>query len=331
MTRRPALATTLVLAWVLLAGCTGSPQPTPTTAGLPSPTGYATRALDLIGTNLFIGDGWPAVRGVALQRVEVATRTPDTYAALRDALAAAGQSPGDLVSTETMAAVPPSTAEPSTTSSPEADGITTLTLPGFVDLTARPGSGPATPAEKAFARRGSAVIANAAALTTCGWIVDVRRNSGTDVPVLVGTVAPLLPAGATLVEVDRAGAVTRLSLTDDAVTINGRTVLPLDPVRRIAQPVVVLQDTGTIRAGEAVVLSFRGREGATTIGGPTIGKAVDGTTELLADGAHLVVLRWRIGDRNGATATGPIAPDRLVAGPAAQLSAARDWLRERCQ
>ncbi|MEP6796951.1 MAG: hypothetical protein ABI890_02330, partial [Lapillicoccus sp.] len=156
MTRHPVLAT-LALAIGLSAGCTGAPEPTPTTAALPSPTSYASRALDLIGTNLFVGDSWPAVRAVALQRVEKAVRTTDTYAALRDALAAAGQSPGDLVTAQNMAAVPPSTAEPTTAGS---DGITTITLPGFADLSARPGSGQPSPAEKSYARRGSAVIAN---------------------------------------------------------------------------------------------------------------------------------------------------------------------------
>lgn len=328
---RLVTAMLLALAIGLTSACTESPAPAPPSSGsgaLPSPAAYATGALDLIGSNLFVDANWPAVREVARQRVDAAATTKDTYPALRDALSAAGQSPGDLVSTETMAAVPPSTAEPTTTS---AEGITTVTLPGFVDLTARPGSGQPTSAEKSYARRGSAVIANATALTTCGWIVDVRGNSSTDVPVLVGTVGPLLPAGTTLVELDRAGQGIRLALDDGSVMVDGRQVLPVDPVRRSTSPVVVLQDTGTTRAGEAVVLAFRGRDRTTSIGAPTFGEATDAATELLPDGAHLVVTRWRMADRGGVPVKGPILPGQLVEDAAAQVSAARAWLRDQCR
>ena len=157
----PLIAALTALAVGAGAACTGSPTPSPVlSATTPSPTAYATHALDLIGTNRFVGANWPAVRNVALQRIEKAVRTTDTYAALRDALAAAGQRSGDLVSTASMGSVPPSTAEPSTTTT---DGVTTITLPGFADLTARPGSGQASPAEKSYVRRESAVIANATA------------------------------------------------------------------------------------------------------------------------------------------------------------------------
>lgn len=330
------MATLLALAIGGSSACTGSPQPTPTSAGPAtgkSPVAYTNHALDLIGSNLFVDAAFADVRTVARQRVEHATTTAQTYAALRDALAAAGQRPGDLISTADMTKIPASTQEPSATT---ADGITVLALPGFVDLSARPGSGQPTAAEKSYARRASAVIANATGATTCGWIVDVRGSGGTDVPVMIGAAAALLPPGVALVEVDRTGATVDLSLEDDAVTLAGRSVLPLDPVRRSDRPVVVLQDRGTTRAGEAVVLAFRGRDGSTSVGTATFGDAVDGTTEELADGAHLFVTRWRMADRSGTLTPGPIAPDRVaggspVLGPAVALDQARSVLRDQCR
>ncbi len=327
--RRLLLAPLIALAVGAAAACTGSSTPAPVvSATLPSPTAYATQALDLIGTNLFVDANWPAVRAVALQRVEKAVRTTDTYAALRDALAAAGQRAGDLVSTADMTTVPPSTAQPMTSST---DRITTITLPGFVDLSSRPGSGQPTSAERSYVRRGSAVIANATALTTCGWIVDVRGNGSTDVPVMVGSVAALLPSGPTLVEVDRVARSQRIGLQGDAVTIGTEPVMPLDPVHPITQPVVVLQDSGTTRAGEAVVLAFHARDRSRSIGTPTFGQPTDGVTELLPDGAHLYIARSTMGDRRAQLAGGPIAPDDLVTDPAAQLTAARSWLQGQCR
>lgn len=329
------VGTLLALAIGGSSACTGRPEPRPTSAGPATgttPLAYTTHALDLIGSNLFVGATFADVRTVALQRVEHATTTLQTYPALRDALAAAGQRPGDLISTADMAKIPASTQEPSATT---ADGITVLTLPGFVDLSSRPGSGQPTAAERSYVRRASAVIANATGETTCGWVVDVRGSGGTDVPVMIGAAAALLPPGVALVEVDRTGATVDLSLEDGAVTLAGRPVLPLDPVRRSDRPVAVLQDRGTTHAGEAVVLAFGGRDRVTSVGATTLGDAVDGTTEELADGAHLRVTRWWMADRSGTPTRGPIAPDRavggsLAVGPTAALDDARSVLRAQC-
>ena len=328
MHRRAGLLAALTLTG-LLGACSTSPQPAPTTdVPTPStPTGYAEYALDLIGQGLDIGPTWPDVRGVALQRVEVATTTTQTYGALRDALAAGGQSRGDLIGPEDVARVPASVGGPTTTTQA---GITLLTVPGFSDLSARLRSGRPTDAERAYVRAGSAAIANAAATTTCGWIVDVRGNSTTDVPVLLGSVAALLPAGPVLGEVDRSGARSQVSLQDDAVVTGESLLMPIDPVSRHEEPVVVLQDRGTSRAAEAVVLAFRARSDSHSIGESTVGDTIDGTTESLSDGALLFVTRWRLTTPGGPATARPVEPDEVVEGTDAQQAAAERWLTSRC-
>ncbi|MDQ2758316.1 MAG: S41 family peptidase, partial [Actinomycetota bacterium] len=171
--------------------------------------------------------------------------------------------------------------------------------------------------------------ANAARDTTCGWVVDVRGNGSTDVPVLLGSIAALLRAGPVLARVDRAGRHSDVVLTDDAVRTGDTLAVPLDPVARHDEPVVVLQDSGTSRAGEAVVLAFRDRSGSHSIGTPTFGAVTDGTTSVLADGALLYVSRWRLGDASGSLATGPVVPQESAPDEVA-LDAARAWLRGRC-
>lgn len=266
------------------------------------------------------------LREIALRKAGPATTTAGTYDALRTALTGVGQSPGDLITRDAVARVPASPGEPGAET---AGGITVVTLPGFADLSARPGSGATTAAEVAYARSGSAAVSNAARDTTCGWVVDVRGNGTTDVPVLLGSIAALLPAGPVLSRVDRDGRHSDVVLTDDGVHTGGTLALPLDPVARHDEPVVVLQDSGTSRAGEAVVLAFRSRSGSHSIGSATFGKATDGTTTPLSDGAMLYITRWRLGESAGPVASGAVLPQES-ADPAVALDAARAWLRGRC-
>jgi len=291
-----------------------------------APRAYTEQALDLIGQSLEVDANFPVLREIALRKASPATTTAGTYDALRTALVGAGQSPGDLITRDAIARVPASPGEPSTSTT---EGITVVTLPGFADLSARPGSGTSTAAEVAYARSGSAAVANAARDTSCGWVVDVRGNGSTDVPVLLGSIAALLPVGPALTRVDRDGRHSDVVLTDDAVRTGDTLALPLDPVARHDQPVVVLQDSGTSRAGEAVVLAFRSRSGSHSIGTTTFGAATDGTTTPLADGALVYITRWRLGDASGVLATGAVLPQESAADEVA-LDAARAWLRGRC-
>ncbi len=326
------LACVALLALGSLAACERpeqvSPLPSGTASGPPqSPREYTDTALDLLAGGLDVQANFPDLRVVALQRVEKATSAGQTYTAIRDVAAAVDQDRADLVSPGDAAMVGATTTRPSTQT---AAGITVLTLPGFVDPAARPGSGAVTEAEQAYVRGGSAAVSNAARQTTCGWVVDVRGNTTTDLPVLVGSVASLLPEGRALVEVDRDGRTREVSLTDIAFVVDGSAVLSLDPVRRRTEPVAVLQDSGTTRAGEAVVLAFRGRSRTHFVGEPTFGTPTDGTVETLSDGATLYVSRWRLGDRSGEVARGPIVPDETVAESAPQLAAALDWVQDQC-
>ncbi len=65
-----------------------------------------------------------------------------------------------------------------------------------------------------------------------------------------------------------------------------------------------------------MVLAFRGRAGARSLGGTTYGDAVDATVHRLADGATLRVVRYRLADRDGAVADGPLRTDVAVTSPA---------------
>ena len=325
-TTAPLLALGLLL---VTAACTAArpdlpPSPTGTTAT--TPAAYTAAATALVAQSLTASANVAELREIALEKGRSRTSVAATYDPIRAMLVGVGQAQADLAPPGSADAVPPSPGRPSATTS---DGITVLTLPGFADLTALVGTGPPSAAEAAYARAGSAAVANAARTTTCGWVVDVRGNASEDLATLLGAVAALLPAGATLQRVDRAGHRDEVTVDDDAVRAGGRLLVPLDPVdRHDDQPVTVLMDRGTAVAGEGVVLAFRGRAGARSLGEATYGDAVDATVHRLADGATLRVVRWRLADPDGVVATGPLPPDVTVAGDA--LTAARADVAGRC-
>ncbi|MDQ2756286.1 MAG: hypothetical protein M3Y71_06945, partial [Actinomycetota bacterium] len=155
------LATLAALAALGLGACTsGSGDVSPPeslapstgttgrTSNLVSPRAYAEQALDLIGESLEANANFAELREIALRKAASASTSAGTYDALRNALLGVGQSPGDLITRDTVARVPPSTGEPSASTT---EGVTVVSLPGFADLSTRPGSGEATAAEAAYA------------------------------------------------------------------------------------------------------------------------------------------------------------------------------------
>ncbi|GAA1876803.1 S41 family peptidase [Lapillicoccus jejuensis] len=324
-----ALPAGLLAGLLALTACTAAPAPpppSPTGTTATTPTAYAVAATALVAQSLTAEDNVASLREIALEKARSRTSVAATYDPIRAMLVGVGQAQADLAPPGSAAAVPPSPGRPSASTT---DGVTVLTLPGFADLTALVGTGPPSPAEASYARAGAAAVANAARTTTCGWVVDVRGNASEDLGALLGAVAPLLPAGTVLQRVDREGHRDEVTLDDDAVRAGGRLLVPLDPVgRHDDQPVTVLLDRGTAVAGEGVVLAFRGRSGAQSLGAASYGDAVDATVHRLADGATLRVVRWRLADRDGAVATGPVRPDVAVTGDA--LGSARSDVAARC-
>lgn len=325
----PAVLLALVTALAALGGCAAAPPtppPSPIGTTATTPSAYAVAATALVAQSLTAEDNVASLREIAVEKARSRSSVAATYDPIRAMLVGVGQAQADLAPPGSAEAVPPSPGRPSASTT---DGVTVLTLPGFADLTALVGTGPPSQAEASYARAGSAAVANAARTTTCGWVVDVRGNASEDLGTLLGAVAALLPTGTALQRVDRGGHRDEVTLDDDAVRAGGRLLVPLDPVgRHDDQPVTVLLDRGTAVAGEGVVLAFRGRAGARSLGGASYGDAVDATVHRLADGATLRVVRWRLADRDGVVATGPVRPDVAATGDA--LTAARADVASRC-
>ncbi len=168
----------------------------------------------------------------------------------------------------------------------------------------------------------------------CGWVVDLRRNTGGNMwPMLLG-LAPLLEdAGG---NAPRVGAFTTADserswfLHGGAVWLEQKNLLDVGAaayrLRHPGAPVAVLFGPRTASAGEATALAFRGRANTRSFGQPTAGVSTGNRTELLPDGSALLVTGNVMVDRNGQGDGRKIAPDVVIGEGEDAAAAARDWL-----
>lgn len=178
----------------------------------------------------------------------------------------------------------------------------------------------------------------------CGYIVDVRGNTGGNVwPMLTG-LSGLLGDGPAGRETKPDGKVVIYAeLKDGVATIveegefKGREIIRSSTWRSIpaltTAPVAVLVDDSTASSGEGVAVALRGRENTRSFGARTFGVSTANNGFELSDGVNLVVTVGVMTDRNGVAYPEGLEPDQPVAfaSPASgaedsQVEAAKAWL-----
>jgi len=173
-----------------------------------------------------------------------------------------------------------------------------------------------------------------------GWVVDLRRCSGGQLPPMLAGIGPILGEG-------DAGAFTNADGTRDTFGYaNGsaryqgqdqawcRVPSPYH-LANATPAVAVLTGAITASSGEAVVVAFRGRPAMRSFGAPTFGVPTGNVSTQLSDGAWITVTAARDTDRLGRTYDRAIPPDEALAtnwstyGTAqdAVIATAMTWLR----
>lgn len=202
------------------------------------------------------------------------------------------------------------------------ENIGTLTLPAFNSSDAS--------LEVKYATAALDEMAGVRASVECGWIVDLRDNSGGNMFPMLASVAPLLIDGTVLRLQGKSGE-SQVDIEDGRVTrFEGND--QLSELSALDTPVAVLTSSATSSAAEAVVISFLGQEGVRTFGTRTAGFTTGNEVFEMSDGARLVLTTGFMVDRNGISYDGPIEPDVLV-NPRSGNDAhavAQSWLAEQC-
>lgn len=174
----------------------------------------------------------------------------------------------------------------------------------------------------------------------CGWIVDLRENTGGNMWPMLAGVGPLL--GAEMVGSFTDGPPGAGWRYRDGRSWLGDSTPPAEPLgwgstpprqlEHAEAPVALLVGKETASSGEMVLLAFLGRPNVRSFGDSTAGFASANKSVPLRDGATLVVTSSYPRDRLGRTYPLRIAPDEFVppsdsAGRDASLRRARAWLR----
>lgn len=174
----------------------------------------------------------------------------------------------------------------------------------------------------------------------CGWIVDLRDNTGGNLWPMLAGIGPLL--GAEVVGSltnSPPGVVWRYR---DGRSWSGDSTLPTafdgwgtsvgPKLTHGDAPVALLIGRKTASSGEMTTLAFLGRRDVRSFGDSTAGYASSNKTLPLRDGATLIVTSAYPRDRLGRRYPLHIAPDELVAASDstddAPMRRASTWLRQ---
>jgi len=270
---------------------------------------------------------WPALRRAARTAV-AASSSPDTvaaYAAIRAALRRLGDHHSFLMSPDDVRKL--SGSEPSSaTSNPSPEiriletGVGYVRIPFYEGLDSVPIRQYAIDFQERIRAVGKQVH--------CGWVVDLRGNTGGNMWPMLAGIGPVLGDGraGTFVSPDSA---VPWGYSDgyawEGADTNVRVPRPLRLSPKFP-PVAVLTDSRTASSGEAIAISFRGRPKTRSFGDQTAGLTTGNGNFPLPDGSMLFLTTTVEADRTGQRYGGALIPDTLVA-TAAVLPVALEWLR----
>ena len=184
---------------------------------------------------------------------------------------------------------------------------------------------------KAFANEIQNQIKRQDHLRLKGWIVDLRNNGGGNMYPMLAGIGPILGEG-----------VAGYFITPDRREIswgfqNGNAVYNNDPLKLLSDSykllvsnpkVAVLLNFAIASSGEAIAVSFIGRENTKSFGSATYGLTTGNQGFRLSDNAILYLTTVYFADRNKKTyGGGPINPD-VISSSATIINDALAWIRE---
>ena len=163
-----------------------------------------------------------------------------------------------------------------------------------------------------FAQEIQNQIRNADHQDISGWIIDLRGNTGGNMWPMLAGLGPMFSEDIQGYFVGPDGAQQTWGYSEGASRINGTPIVQLSaPYQLInANPkVAVLLDRAVASSGEAIAISFIGRENTRSFGIPTCGLSTGNASFSLRDGYSLFLTTVYMADRNENIYGVPILPD----------------------
>lgn len=316
---------------VAATGCTSRSHDPVATDMSPSARTYLSQALNIMEKHSLLRRkvDWSDLRSRAFSQARGAQKRADTYGAIHSALNALGD--GHSVFWE-----PEEATERYGASVVKFDGLKGRSLKSGVGYISLPGVLGSQEVSDQYVRQGRDGVARAGAGEACGWVVDLRSNTGGNMWPMLAVVGPILGDGTVGAFVDADGNKSVWSIKHGSPYEDGKLVGWGDgrPFAKSAPPVAVLTSKRTGSSGEAVVVAFRGRPDTRFFGEQTYGVPTGNKPYHLADGAVLLLTEAKDADRTGRAYDAPIPPDVEIVKdprPVARnrdevLQAAQSWL-----
>lgn len=270
---------------------------------------------------------WSDLRAEAYAAAAGAKTTADTYGAISTTIGALGEKHSYFDRPR-----PPQPAGGSPAPNPYLQAPTGE-LRGRIGVVVVPALTTRTPEEQAFGRTYiqtlHRLLSEYDQRGACGWIVDLRGNTGGNMWPMLQGLAPILGPGPFGAFVTPTGERSQWVLRDGRITTGDEDNPPGFPrIRAAYAPVAVLMGPRTLSSGEMTAVAFRGRADTRFFGQPTGAYSTANQMIALSDGAALVVTTAFVEDRDGVAFTGAIPPDEIT--PLDQADeAAEAWLGTR--
>jgi carboxyl-terminal processing protease len=266
---------------------------------------------------------WPSVRAQALEHARGATTAGEAHLAVRFAVRELGDRHSYLQSAAATRALATTAVSNARTGSPATaphgrrlgENVAYVNVPGFA------GGTPLQQVEFAETLK-NAIQANDGP-HVCGWVVDLRQNTGGNLWPMLAGLGPLLAEGDVAASVYPEGRRVAVWYRDGQAGFGDYTQLRVRSPYRVVDaglPVAVLLGPATASSAEVLAVAFRSRAATRSFGAPTRGLSAGNRTFALTDGASLVLTVAATSDLAGRVYAGPIVPDE--AGRAVQPSGA---------
>lgn len=171
--------------------------------------------------------------------------------------------------------------------------------------------------ETDYAVAARRVIATVDQAPTCGWVIDLRLNTGGSYSPMVTGVGPILGNGRFVGWMWADGRQSWVTYQDGRISDDGQEVsdyLPgeTDELQTSDPPVAVLIGPMTASSGEVTAMAFVGRPETRFFGEPTSGRTTAILGYSLIDGTILGLAEAAMIDRTGAAHLTGVQPDEFV-------------------
>ena len=275
----------------------------------PEASAYLEEALDIMQNNSLYRESidWDALRQDTFEVAKYAQTPADTYGAIRFALVRLGDHHSSFYIPDQMAELSEMTAS----DNPPPRGKLLLEKIGFIAIEGFRGFD-----GDRYATSAQELIREIDSQNPCGWIVDLRENTGGNMWPMLAGIGPILGEGDVGAFIDSYGHKEVFSYRDGQALSDGHSNTQVSgqayTLMVSSPPVAVLTNIRTGSSGEAIVVSFRGRPNTRSFGLYTAGLSTGNQGFPLSDGALINLTTSVYADRTGQTYGDRIYPDVIV-------------------